>query len=78
MIAAFGVGAPKQKAFNLVGGIERVTFFLVQCCRKTLQDPTNVSRVRSAALVDYVAEDKNLAGSKDICRTPVKCAPVDA
>src|SRR2546423_7351514 len=72
------VGALEEEAFNLVSGIERVTFFLEKFLGKSLEHAANVARVRSAALVDDFAEHQHLARTEDVGRRPVESSPIDA
>ena len=78
MIARFGVGAVEEEAFDFVGGVERVVFFFVQFSCEGFQCAANVGFVGRAVFVDDFAEDEHFAGTEDVGRPPVKCAPVDA
>ena len=78
VVLAFGLGSLEQEALDLVGGVERVAVLLVQSVGKQLQHAANVGGVGLSAFVDDLAKDENLAGSENIGRTPVECAPVNA
>ena len=78
VVAPLGIGALKEEAFNFVGGVQRVTVFLVQAVGIPLEDAANVSRIGFAILVDDVAEDEHFARTEDVGRSPIECAPIDA
>src|ERR1051325_2871315 len=70
MVAPLGVRTLEEKAFNLIGGVERVAFFLVHLFGKAFEDAANIGRIRLAAFVDHIAEDQHFAWAKDIGRSP--------
>src|ERR1700675_1013174 len=76
VVMPLGVFSIEKKALDLVGGVERKTFLLVEMVRVALQDAANVAGVRTAILVDDMAEDQHLAGPKNIGRPPVESAPI--
>ncbi len=76
MIVAFCIRTFEEETFNFVRSVERVALLLVEIVGVTLQDSANVGGVRRAVLVDHVAEDKDLAGSKYIGGRPIKSAPI--
>src|SRR5579859_4416997 len=76
VVTALGISALEEKALNLIGGVERVAFFLVHVLGKLLEQAADVGGVRLAAFVDDIAKDQDLAGTKNIRRAPVKRAPI--
>ena len=66
----------KKKTLDLVCGIERVAFLLVQCRGVSFQHAPNIRAIGRAVLVDHFAEHQHLAGPKNIRRPPVKRAPI--
>src|ERR1700730_13138973 len=77
VVAALSIGALEKKALDFVGGIQGVTFLLVQVVGVTLQCAANVGSVRRAALVDDLAKDQDFARAKDIRWSPVEGAPIN-
>src|SRR5260370_37599852 len=77
VVAALSIGALEKKALDFVGGIQSVTFLLVQVVGVTLQCAANVGVVSRATLVDHLAEDQDFARAKHIRWTPVEGAPVN-
>src|SRR5208283_5326263 len=78
VIRALGVGALKQEAFNLVGGVERVVFLLMERVGIALEDTSDIGAVRRTILVNDVAEDQNFAAAEDVSRGPVEGSPIHA
>src|SRR3954451_14508819 len=78
VITALGVRSFEEKAFDFVGGVERVSLLLEKLVGVVLEDAANIGAVRSASLIDDLAEDKHLAIAEHIGGRPVECAPVDA
>src|ERR1019366_8349243 len=68
----------EQEAFNFVGGVERITFVLVQVVGKRFQHATDIGRIRGTALVDDIAKHQDLSWTKNVRRSPVEGAPIDA
>src|SRR6202166_3254638 len=56
VVDPLSIGTFQQETFNLVGGVQRVAFLLVQILGEALQYAANVSGVRRSALVDDFAE----------------------
>ena len=78
MVAALGVRALKEEAFDLVGRVERITFLLVEIGRKSFQEAANISAIRFSTFIDYIAEDEHLAGTKHISWRPIERTPVNS
>ena len=75
--AAFGVKALEEKAFDLVGSVERVAFFCVAFIGEFLERAANVSGKRFAVTVEDVAEDEDFSRTEDVGRPPVESTPVE-
>src|SRR6185312_17352594 len=73
-----GVESVEQEAFDLVGGIQRVSMFFVEGVGIALEHAAHVSGVAVSTLVDDFAEDQYLAGSENVGRGVVEGAPIDA
>src|SRR5664279_1747474 len=71
VVMSLCVFAGEKESLDFVGGVQGVAFLLVQVRSKRLQHATNVGPVRSSALVDDLAEDQDLPGSKHVSRSPV-------
>ena len=78
VVLTLRVNPVKQKALDLVGCIQRIAVFLVHLLRELLEDAANVRAIRSARLLDHVAEDQHLARPEYIRGCPVERAPVDS
>jgi len=76
VIAAFGVGAVEEEAFDFVGGVEGVALLLVKALRVAFEDAADIGAVGRAVLIDNLTEDQHLAGAEDIGRCPVEGAPI--
>jgi hypothetical protein len=76
VVVALGIRSAEEKALDLVGGVERVAFFLVQRVGVALQDSANVRGVRCAVLVDDVAENKNFARTEDVGGSQIEGTPI--
>src|SRR5229473_2845841 len=76
VVTPLRVLALEKESFDFIGGVERVSFFLVEIISVALQDSANVGGVRRTVFVNHVAEDKDLAGSKHIGWGPIKWAPI--
>jgi len=72
VVASFSVGTVEEEAFDFVGGVERVAFFVVEFSGERLQRATDVGFVGRAVFVDDFTEDEHFAGTEDVGRTPVK------
>src|ERR1019366_10264524 len=55
-----------------------IAVFLEHLLRELLEDAANVRAIRSARLLDHVAEDQHLARPEYIRGCPVERAPVDS
>src|SRR3979490_1057028 len=78
MVAALGVRALKEEAFDLVVRVKRITFLLVEFGREAFQDAANISAIGFSAFIDYVAEDEHLAGPEHISGRPIERTPVNS
>src|SRR6267142_3755686 len=78
VIMPLRVLALEQKAFDFVGGVEGVAFLPVQIVGEQLENAANIGAVRSASLIDDVAEHQHFARSENVGGRPVERAPVDA
>src|SRR5689334_12482590 len=78
VITPLGVRTVEQKALDFVGGIEGISLLLVEVLCPFLEEAADVGRVRCSAFIDHVAEDQDLAGAKDVGRSPIKGRPVNA
>jgi len=76
VIAPLGVGALEQKAFNLVGGVQRVAALIELRLREALQDPANIRRIWRPILIDHFAKHQHLARAEVVGGRPVERAPV--
>ena len=68
----------EKKAFNFVGGVERVALFLVELVGVSLENSAQIAGVGCAVLVDDRAENQHLAVAEHVGGNPVEGAPVDA
>ncbi len=78
VIASLRVLAGEEKAFDLVGRVQRPALLRVELVGVALQHAAQVAGVWLAVLVDDGAEDQHLAGAEDVGGHPVEGAPVDA
>src|SRR5579872_40868 len=76
VVMPLGVFPFEKKALDLVGGVERESFLLVELVGVTFQHAANVPRVSRAILIDHMSEDQDLARAKNVGRSPVKGAPI--
>src|SRR5579864_2975454 len=76
VVVPLGVLPFEKKALDLVGGVERESFLLMELVGVTFQHPANVSGVSRAIFVDHMSEDQDLARAKNVGRSPVKRAPI--
>ena len=77
VIAALGVEPLKEKAFDLVGGVERVAVLVEAFVGELLEAAANVGGKRRTVLVDDVGENEHLAGAEHVGRRPIERAPVE-
>ncbi len=77
-VVFLGVHALEQEAFNLVGRIQGVAFFLIQRVGIAFQDAAHVGGIWPALLLDHFAKYHHLARPKKVCRRPIESRPVDA
>src|ERR1700756_2800037 len=78
VIVPLGILSLEQEALDFVGGVQRVTFLLVQRLSVALQDATNVGAVRRAALVNDFAENQDFARTEHVRGSPIEGGPVYA
>src|SRR5579871_2064630 len=78
MVATLSIDTLKQKSFNLVGCVQRITLGLIELRRELFQNAANVRAIRGAVLIDHLAEYHHLACAKHVSWNPVERAPVDA
>src|SRR4029077_2523605 len=76
VVTTFGVSALKEEALNFIGGVERVTFFLIHVLGKNFERAANISAIRRAALVNHFTEYKDFAGTENVRWRPIERAPV--
>ena len=77
VIAAFGVAALEQKAFDLIRGVEGQAALVVGFAGEGLQAGAHVGGVGRAIFLEHIAEHQHLAGAKEVGRQPVERAPVN-
>src|SRR6202167_2927308 len=77
-VAALGVDAGKEKAFDFVGGIEGVAVLLVLFLGIGFEHAADIGGIDRSGFVDDFAKDQHLAGSEEIGGGPVEGAPVNA
>src|SRR5260370_33995660 len=63
VVAALSIGALEKKALDFVGGIQSVTYLLVQVVGVTLQCAANVGVCSRVPLIDDLAEHQNFLRS---------------
>src|SRR5258706_6574361 len=71
------VNSIEQEPFDLVCGIQRQAFLLMKFIRVGLENTTNVGAIRSAILVDDLAEHHDLTGAEIVGRSPVEGRPIE-
>ncbi len=76
VVAAFGIGAVEEEAFDFVGGVESVALLLVEALRVGFEDAADIGAVGRAVLIDDFAEDQHFAGAEDVGRGPIDGAPI--
>src|SRR6267378_3183621 len=76
VVTPFRVLALEQESFDFIRGVERIALLLVETISVALQHSSNVGGVRRTVFVNYVPEHQDLSGPEDVCRRPVKRAPI--
>ena len=74
----FSVDSSKKKAFDLVGGVQRVPVLVELLLRQRLQQAARVARIGAAVLVDHISIHQDFSCAENISGPVVKGAPVDA
>src|SRR6266404_6906437 len=77
-IMLLSVDSGEQESFDLIRGIQRVAFPLVQFIAVGLQNSSNIGAKRAAILVNHFAKHHYLAGAEIIGRSPVERAPINS
>src|SRR5438128_6803679 len=76
VVAALRVRSIEEKAFNLIGGVQREALLFIETIGVALENSADIGRVRRAILINNVAKDEHLAGAENIGGRPIECAPV--
>src|SRR5579885_1790487 len=78
VITPFRIRALKEKAFNFIGSIQRVSMLLVHFICEGMQNAADVGCIRRPIFVDEFAKHEDLARPEDIGGRPVEGSPINA
>src|SRR5215469_2657601 len=76
VVMALGVRSLEQEPFNLIGGVERVSLFLMKSLGVTFQSTADVGAVRRPILINDFPKYQHLAAAKHVRWRPIKGVPI--